>query len=170
MVCTGVWWNSFLNLILDWRLAALATNLPSNSCSLNKRGEGLEASPTSYLYLSHVVICVKVTLKVCFLQPWIINKLWMKHWKKIFLYLVCQCMWNGGDRHDSGIESYLSFSLKDCTTLLSSLPHGILWAFLNMKDPAESAGQELEIFPTTGHSCLCIAAAFHQKRAAAKRS
>lgn len=42
--------------------------------------------------------------------------------------------------------------------------------FLNMKNPAESAGQELENFSPTGRSCLCIAAAFYQKRAAAKRS
>lgn len=42
--------------------------------------------------------------------------------------------------------------------------------FLNMKNPAESAGQELENFSSTGRSCLCIAAAFYQKRAAAKRS
>lgn len=39
-----------------------------------------------------------------------------------------------------------------------------------MKDPAESAGQELESFPSTGCSCLCVAAGFHQKRDAAKRS
>lgn len=94
----------------------------------------------------------------------------MKHWKKIFLSLICPCMRNGGDRHDPGIESYLSFSLKDGTTLLSSLPHGAPWAFLNTKDPAESAGQELESSPTTGHSCLCTAAAFYQDWAPAKRS
>lgn len=50
-------------------------------------------------------------------------------------------------RHNSCIESYLSFSLKDCTMLLSSSPHDILWALLNMKDSTERAGQELENLP-----------------------
>lgn len=92
----------------------------------------------------------------------------MEPWKIILLYLVYLCIWNVGDRHDP--ENYFSFSLKDWTTLLFLLPHVKLWVFLNMKDPAESAGQELEKFSPAGHSCLCIAAAFYQKRAAAKRS
>lgn len=92
VVCSGVCWNSFFNVILDWRLSALATNLFSNSCSLSKRGEGLEASPTNYLCLSHVVTCAKfpIASKVCFLQPCVISKLWMKYWK-IFLYFVPAC-------------------------------------------------------------------------------